>query len=219
METTSTRWLAHVIAAAGDGLVVTDEDGRIILFNTAAETLFGYPAEAVLGRRVEVLLPKRDRRAHREWVRSLLETRKPARPAMGQLREIIALRKGRVEAPVEVMLSRASFGNRAMLVALVRDASERNRAEEQQRLLTAELSHRVRNVLAVVQSIAAQGLQTSGSPERFDTEVMGRYRAEVEQLITELEAQETLDRAQIDACLGPAHVVEGPRVKAPVAAA
>jgi PAS domain S-box-containing protein len=177
METTSTRWLAHVIAAAGDGVVVTDEDGRIILFNAAAEDLFGYPAEEVLGRRVEVLLPKRDRRAHREWVRSLLETRKPARRAIGQLREIVALRKGRVEAPVEVMLSRASFGNTAMLVALVRDVSERKKAEEQQRLLTAELSQRVRNILAVVQSIAAQGLRTSSSPEHFVKAFNGRLTA------------------------------------------
>jgi PAS domain S-box-containing protein len=177
METTSTCWLAHVIAAAGDGVVVTDEDGRIILFNAAAEDLFGYPAEEVLGRRVEVLLPKRDRRAHREWVRSLLETRKPARRAIGQLREIVALRKGRVEAPVEVMLSRASFGNPAMLVALVRDVSERKKAEEQQRLLTAELSQRVRNILAVVQSIAAQGLRTSSSPEHFVKAFNGRLTA------------------------------------------
>lgn len=177
MEGNPTSWLARILARTGDGLVVTDEAGRIILFNTAAEALFGYSAEEVLGRRVEILMPKRFRRAHREWVRSFAEDRKSARRTMGQLREIVALRKGRVEVPVEVMLSGESFGDGAMLIALVRDVSERKRAEEQQRLLAGELGHQVRNILAVVQSIARQSLHTSSSPEHFVEAFNGRLTA------------------------------------------
>lgn len=79
MEANPTSWLAHILACVGDGLVVTDESGRITLYNATAEPLFGYSAEEVLGRRVEVLIPERYRRAHREWVRSCAEGRNPAR--------------------------------------------------------------------------------------------------------------------------------------------
>ncbi len=57
------------------------------------------------------------------------------------------------------------------------DITERKRGEAQQRLLTAELSHRVKNTLAVVQAIAAQTLRHAPSPEAFGKAFMGRLRA------------------------------------------
>jgi two-component sensor histidine kinase len=49
--------------------------------------------------------------------------------------------------------------------------------EEQQRRLVAELDHRVKNVLATVQAIAAQTLQASSSMEHFVAALDGRIRS------------------------------------------
>ena len=49
-------------------------------------------------------------------------------------------------------------------VNMLVDISERKRAEEQQKVLIDELNHRVKNTLAVVQSIAFQGLRSEGAP-------------------------------------------------------
>jgi len=46
-----------------------------------------------------------------------------------------------------------------------RDAVERRRAEDQQRLLANELQHRVKNTLAMVQAIAAQTFKDAATPE------------------------------------------------------
>jgi two-component sensor histidine kinase len=47
------------------------------------------------------------------------------------------------------------------------DVTDRARAMGQQRLLLAELNHRVKNTLATIQSIAAQTLRSTPSPEQF----------------------------------------------------
>jgi two-component system CheB/CheR fusion protein len=56
---------------------------------------------------------------------------------------------------------------------LVRDVTDMRRWEESQRLLVGELNHRVKNMLAVVQSIAQQTQRSSDSIEAF-TEALGR---------------------------------------------
>ena len=57
------------------------------------------------------------------------------------------------------------------------DITERKRAEEHQRLLVAELDHRVKNVLATVSAVAAQTLETSSSMSDFVAALDGRIRS------------------------------------------
>jgi PAS domain S-box-containing protein len=57
------------------------------------------------------------------------------------------------------------------------DISERKRTEERQGKLIAELDHRVKNVLATVQAVAAQTLQASSSMEHFVAALDGRIRS------------------------------------------
>jgi PAS domain S-box-containing protein len=53
-------------------------------------------------------------------------------------------------------------GRRARIVGVIADVTERKRAEAHQDMLMAELDHRVKNVLAVVQSIAKQSFARGG---------------------------------------------------------
>jgi PAS domain S-box-containing protein len=57
------------------------------------------------------------------------------------------------------------------------DITDRKLAEERQRLLLNELNHRVKNSLVAVQSIAAQTLRTSLTPERFQEAFEARIMA------------------------------------------
>lgn len=57
------------------------------------------------------------------------------------------------------------------------DVAARRRAEQHQRLLTAELDHRVKNTLAVVQALAAQTARNSGTPEEFRKTLDARLAA------------------------------------------
>src|SRR5579864_8083319 len=57
------------------------------------------------------------------------------------------------------------------------DVTAITRAEERQRLLLAELQHRVRNTLGVVRSIARRSAETSGSVEDYAAHLDGRLNA------------------------------------------
>ncbi len=67
---------------------------------------------------------------------------------------------------VEVAASRVddTSGQPLYGIRVVRDISERKKAEEHQRLLVNELNHRVKNTLATVQSIVSQTLRISEAP-------------------------------------------------------
>ncbi|WP_441267800.1 response regulator [Bradyrhizobium sp. 215_C5_N1_1] len=58
-----------------------------------------------------------------------------------------------------------------------RDVSERRRHDETQRLLVSELSHRVKNMLAVVQAIAQQTLRRAKDPAEFAVSFGGRIQS------------------------------------------
>lgn len=72
---------------------------------------------------------------------------------------------------------RDARGRVVLAVSTFEDVAERLRAEESQRLLASELSHRVKNTLAVVQVLAAQTLARSGSLAEFGDAFQGRLEA------------------------------------------
>ena len=75
------------------------------------------------------------------------------------------------------MLLNARKLDRAQLILLaIEDVSERRRGERERELLARELNHRVKNILAVVQSLAMQTTQTR-SVEEFRDAFVGRLSA------------------------------------------
>jgi PAS domain S-box-containing protein len=63
------------------------------------------------------------------------------------------------------------------IIGASRDITERKDAEAQQKLLVDELSHRVRNTLSIIQSIAAQTLRDTPEPAAFKTAFTARLTA------------------------------------------
>ncbi len=68
-------------------------------------------------------------------------------------------------------------GRAVRLVGTVRDITERKRAEERQTLLTQEIAHRGKNLLAVIQSIAGQILSKARSPEEAKDALLRRMQS------------------------------------------
>jgi len=77
-------------------------------------------------------------------------------------------------------------GETRRAVGIAEDVTEHHTAEELQRTLIAELNHRVRNTLAVVQAIAHQTIRQSPSMDAFAESFIGRVQAlaDVHSLLT-----------------------------------
>lgn len=75
------------------------------------------------------------------------------------------------------VLVRDESGAVARVVGNIIDITARKRAEEHRELLIGELNHRVKNTLAIVQSLAAQTLRSTGTREEFGHAFNGRLAA------------------------------------------
>ncbi len=120
--------LAGIIHSAMDAIITVDADQRVVLFNAAAEQLFGCAAADVLGHSLDRFIPERHRVIHRQHLDNFARTRETSR-RMGALRDLVALRADGVEFPIEASISQIEVAGAGHLTVILRDITERKRAE------------------------------------------------------------------------------------------
>jgi PAS domain S-box-containing protein len=131
-----------------DAVVVADlEYGRIVLWNPAAESLFGFAAERSAGLPLERLIPDELKAAHQRGVHHYRETGHGALIDGTRPFEVVALRADGTRVPIELTLSPLSAEQHRYVLAIVRDVSERRRAQDEREelLAAAELALRARD--------------------------------------------------------------------------
>ena len=118
--------------SAQDAFIMVNGQGKISYWNPAAERVFGYRSKEALGQDLHKLLaPVREYNAIKEKFGIFTETGKGA--AIGKTTELVALRKDQTEFPIELSLSVFKLQGEWHSFGIVRDISDRKRAEEQLR--------------------------------------------------------------------------------------
>lgn len=126
----SAAQLSSLVATAMDGVVIVDQDQKIILFNNAAEAIFGWPAPRILGQHLDILVPARFHSPHHGFVKAFGDKRVTKR-RMGNIHavEIMGLRADGTEFPAEISISRFESEGRIFYTAIIRDVTERKQTE------------------------------------------------------------------------------------------
>jgi PAS domain S-box-containing protein len=114
-----------LLEAAPDAIIAVDRDGRIAVVNAQTVRMFGYERAELLGRSIDLLVPERFRDRHPGHRQAYLRDLRP-RP-MGAGVPLTARRRDGTEFPAEISLSALASGG--MIVAAVRDVSDRIRRE------------------------------------------------------------------------------------------
>jgi PAS domain S-box-containing protein len=116
------------LEAAPDAMLVVDSSGRVVLVNEAVEHLFGYSRAELVGRGVDELVPEALRAVHGRHRAHFFADRR--RRPMGIGKELRARRKDGTEFPAEISLSPVNAGAETLVMAAVRDITERLRLAE-----------------------------------------------------------------------------------------
>jgi PAS domain S-box-containing protein len=129
---------SEIVGSAMDAIVVFDADGAISLFNAAAERMFCAKAEGAIGANVTRFFPEASRRETLERICQLSVGEEEARdescateavPA-GHVLSFSGLRETGEEFPIEATASCLDVRGRRTYTLIVRDISERRRAEQ-----------------------------------------------------------------------------------------
>ncbi len=148
--------LHGIISSAMDAVITIDAHQCIVLFNPAAERMFGLTAREAEGRPIDCLIPGQFRASHARFVDAFGSTEGRNR-RMGALGAIRGRRVNGEEFPVEASLSQVQLGNERLFTVILRDVTERVKAEER----LGRLAAIVENSRDAIVSKTPEGIVTS----------------------------------------------------------
>jgi len=130
--------LTSVINASQDGILMIDDQGLTVLWNPAAERITGYTAAEVLGRNLfDLIVPERVRGDHKN---TLLSWGRTGLTCAGtEMVEMPCVRKDGTEISIELSLSFVEPHGRRTAVGVIRDITERQRAQKERDLMEVML--------------------------------------------------------------------------------
>jgi PAS domain S-box-containing protein len=136
--------LPSLVQAAGDAIIAADTDGKIRLWNPAAERIFGFTAEDALGHSLDLIIPERLRTRHWEGYRRVMRTGQTRYGA--EVLRVPALDKdGRaLSIAFTVALLHTGDGGIQAIAAIIRDETARWEEERALRRRLTELEARSR---------------------------------------------------------------------------
>ena len=165
------RLQSQLIALSGAPMLVSDFDGAIVAWHLGSEELFGYSCGEAVGKNKDDLLATHVPGSSLAELRAKLSQN-------GQWNGIVQQKtKDGRELAVESRMQLETINGRRLVLENVRDVTARQAADEQVRVLLGEVTHRVRNTIAIIQAISRYTGRNSRSMEDFTERFEGRLSA------------------------------------------
>ena len=211
------EWLSTTLSSIGDGVIATDPSGSVILLNPIAEQLTGWTMASMRGRPIwEVfhVVDEATREPIDDPALKALRQRRVTRLESGAL----LLTRDNQELPVEHSGAPivGADGTLAGAVLIFRDVTERRRVAQRQTMLVGELNHRVKNALAIVQSLVQASLRqaTSKSAQAMAETLAERLQAlhRAHDLLLDSQWTGASLKTMVERELEPYSRVDGPKI-------
>lgn len=147
--------LNAIIESASDAIVTVDAGQKVVMFNAAAQRMFGCPAQEAMGQALERFIPERLRAQEAAHHRVFSEAGIIGRAA-GAPDSLWAVRASGEEFQIEASISQAESGGKKLFTIILREVTERKRAEEARERLAEELSRQTEELIRSQQALQVQ---------------------------------------------------------------
>jgi PAS domain S-box-containing protein len=181
--------LDALVQSAMDAIISLDEQLRVVLFNPAAEKMFRCDAAGAAGREFSDFIAPHHRAQHREQILEFAQSGLASR-RIGTVGELSGLRASGEEFPLEAALSQCTVKKKQLLTLILRDSSERRRAEDERLKFLSQIQQ--------TQKLESLGVLAGGIAHDFNNllmAVLGHADLALDALPASSEARE--DLAQI----------------------
>ena len=121
--------MRSVIENIADGVIITNENAIIQLFNPAAENIFGYTEAEVIGKNVNVVIPNPHQVVHDGYIGRYLKTLE--KRLVDHSRECIGLKKDGTVFPVDLSVSEFIVNQKRFFTGIVVDITKRKQFERE----------------------------------------------------------------------------------------
>jgi two-component system cell cycle sensor histidine kinase/response regulator CckA len=119
-----------ILDIADDAVVSVDESFRITMFNQGAVKIFGYESAEVIGKSLDMLIPLESLNIHHSHMAGFAKSDASSKRMGDRNAEVYGLRKDGSKFPAEASISRLEIGGENVFTAILRDITQRKRAEE-----------------------------------------------------------------------------------------
>ncbi len=123
---------------ASDTIITIDRHGEILFANGAAERVFGYLPQELVGQKLSMLMPERMRSKHEESMH-LYEATNRRNMSKWESLELPGLHRDGHEVPLNVSFAEVRRNGSSFFTGIIRDDTERKRAEASIKQLNEEL--------------------------------------------------------------------------------
>jgi PAS domain S-box-containing protein len=207
-ERRSNQRMNALFLYASEGIIITDNQGRIVLVNPEAERQFGYSGSELVSKRIEILIPDRYGRKHVEHRKGYYEN--PGARYMGRGMELFGVKKDGAEFPVQISLSSFSTEDGMFVVSFILDTTELIKQKELTKALEKEMelnelksrfvamaSHEFRTPLSTILSSVAL-VEKYNEPSQQEDKIrhINRIRSTVKNLTNILNDFLSLDKLE-----------------------
>jgi anti-anti-sigma factor len=176
--------LWQLLDALGDGLLLSAEDGTVVLVNRQGAAMFGYDRSELIGRSVDELLPAGLRAAHRSYREAY--GRAPVARVMADRARLVGLRRDGATVPVEVSLTPVPTASGHLVLAVVRDATRARRRQDLAGLAQAAAGQELRRsrelLDLIVHNLFEVGLSLQAAVDQPGDVARGRISGALERL-------------------------------------
>lgn len=120
--------IKSILDAANDAVICMDIKGGIYIWNKEAEEMFGYSVDEAVGKELhKLIVPEKYRGKADEGLKNFFKTGQG--PVVGKVVEVLGQRKDGTEFPIELSVSAVRIGEEWQAIGIIRDISERKKAE------------------------------------------------------------------------------------------